>query len=321
MHIFAAENRNLSIRQSSSSGGIFTMLALNTLKNGGVVYGAAFNDIGFVSHIRVCDPEILGKLRGSKYVFSDYRESLKQARADIENSIPVLYSGTPCQIAAIRKIIGSNPLLLCVEVVCHGAPASNFWSAYLNELCRNLDRTQGDVRSINFRDKSTGWRTYSFKVTFKDGLEFKQSASTNPYMRAFLSNLTLRDACFRCPFKYPNSVADITLGDLWGIEDIAPDIDNNLGTTLVIARTKEGQYACNTSGIGSLIDLEFEEVVKYNPAISTHVDIPSQRECFIKDTTTATSIISVMSSYTKSSKLVRIKGLFKSIIKKMLSRL
>lgn len=181
----------------------------------------------------------------------------------------VLFSGTPCQIAAMRRRAGENPRLILVEIVCHGAPAPEYWSAYLSELCKKLRRNVSDIASINFRDKRTGWKNYSFTVSFRDGKIFTQPHDDNLYMRAFLKDLTLREACFRCPFKHPaGSQADITLGDLWGISRLAPEIDNDQGTTLVIARQEYIQ------GLVSDADFVLDDVAMHNPAIVSSADLP-----------------------------------------------
>lgn len=277
MKVFASHNPEEEIRRQSSSGGVFTMLAQEILKQGGTVYGAAFTDNMTVAHQRVDSEDGLAALRGSKYVYSNVGSAYTDVLADLEAGRQVLFSGTPCQIAAMRKRAGENPRLLLVEIVCHGAPHPDYWRRYLEELCSRQGRTLADIISINFRDKRTGWKNYSFTVRFKDGKTFTQRHGENLYMRAFLQNLTLRDACFHCSFKYPGgSQADITLGDLWGISGFAPQIDNDLGTTLVIMQS-ESVINCKSDA-----ELSLEEVTKYNPAVAECATIPGNRDSFLK---------------------------------------
>lgn len=279
MKIVAAHNSDPEIRQHSSAGGVFSMLAQQILTKGGIVYGVGFDQNWKIVHKRIADIPSLSTIRGSKYAYSYLGTSISDALADLENGRQVLFSGTPCQIAAIRKRAGLNPQLLLVEVVCHGAPKAYYWERYLEEICARKKRTPKDISHINFRDKISGWKNYNFTIQFKDGKSFSQLHDDNLYMRAFLQDYTLRDACFRCPFKYPDgSKADITIGDFWGIGQVAPDIDNNKGTTIIIAKTETGIQAINNIG-----DREYnlDQIAIYNPAIISSPKEPVNRSEFI----------------------------------------
>ena len=245
----------MEVRLKSSAGGVFSLLAEDVIAKGGVVYGAAFDSNWSVVHCRVDNTDDIAKLRGSKYVYSNYTQSIADVLNDLNDGRKVLFSGTPCQIAAMKARTGENDNLLSVEVVCHGAPEAKYWERYIDEVCRNNGLSRCDIESISFRDKRTGWKGYSFTIIFKNGKIFTQRGSENLYMRIFLSDYTIRRACFRCPFKYPDgSKADITLGDFWGIEKIAPQIDNNHGTTIVIARTQRGETSISQFELAAELD-------------------------------------------------------------------
>ena len=316
MKIFAAHNPDETLRRESSAGGVFTMLAEEVLSRGGVVYGAGFDSDWHIVHRRVDTVEDLKSLRGSKYAFSEYITALKDVKNDLAVRRPVLFSGSPCQIAAIDRLAGDDPQLLKVEVVCHGAPKQEYWMRYLSELCDSLGKSRSEITSISFRDKSTGWKGYSFTVKFNDGTVFTQPHDDNLYMRAFLADLTLRDACFRCPFKYPDgSHADITLGDFWGISRLAPDIDNNLGTTLVISRTHAGDCALQSAGLSVSDNYALSDVARYNPAISNAVRIPVKRQVFQEKLAKNKSFIDAVSKIVRTNVVVMAKRLFCKLLK------
>ncbi|MBD5402068.1 hypothetical protein HDR58_04635 [bacterium] len=279
MKVIAAHNPDADVRRASSSGGVFSLIAEKVISEGGVVYGAAFNEEWKVEHLRVDTIEGLSALRGSKYVYSHVGSAYEDALADLESGLKVLFSGTPCQVAAMKKRAGERENLLLLEVICHGAPEPIYWERYLSELCNKLKRDITDITSVNFRDKRTGWKNYSFTVKFSNGKTFTQPHTDNLYMRAFLKDFTLREACFRCPFKYPEgSKADITLGDCWGITQIAPEIDNNLGTSLLVSKKETD---CEfTSHVTKDKDLSFQDAVKYNPAITSTPALPANRDLF-----------------------------------------
>lgn len=287
MKIFASHNSDAETRRQSSSGGIFSILANNILQQGGVVYGATFSPEWNVVHARIDRIEDLHDLRGSKYVYSHVGNAYTQARQDLDAGTKVLFSGTPCQVAAMKRLAPDAPNLLLVEIVCHGAPEPAYWDKYLTELLKKNHRQRQEVASINFRDKSTGWKNYSFSITFSNGTRYSQLHDDNPYMQLFLHDYTLREACYRCPFKLPDgSKADITIGDFWGISQLAPEIDNDLGTTIVIAHTPQGVEAIQS--LDQQCSFTLEQISQYNPALTTCVSEPSDKKQFLDDSKSLT---------------------------------
>ncbi|MDE7426774.1 MAG: Coenzyme F420 hydrogenase/dehydrogenase, beta subunit C-terminal domain, partial [Muribaculaceae bacterium] len=280
MKVFYFENSDGAVRAGSSAGGFFTALAEKILTEGGVVYGAAFDDSWEVVHTRVDRPKALEALRGSKYVFTDISGCFSSIADDLKAGRDVMFCGTPCQVAAIRKRVGENENLLLIEVVCHGAPQPKYWDLYLDEILLKQGKSREDIASINFRDKTEGWKNYSVRVDFKDGSHFIQRHGDNPYILTFIYDYTLRDGCSKCPFKNPNSKADISMGDFWGIEVLTPEIDNNLGTTILIADTSKGEALL--SEMAESTSLSVEEVGKYNPAILKAPNTPWEKAEFEK---------------------------------------
>ena len=103
MRIIASNNPDNSVRLLSSAGGVYTLIAEQVIADGGVVYGAGFNENWHVVHQHATTSEELARLRGSKYVFSDYLDTVKLALTDLEAGKKVLFSGTPCQVAVMKK--------------------------------------------------------------------------------------------------------------------------------------------------------------------------------------------------------------------------
>ncbi len=231
-----------SLQQKSSSGGAFGLLAETILAKGGTVFGAAFcEDFKSVKHISVDRAEDLGKLRGSKYVRSVFTESFPKVCELLENGKEVLFSGTPCQISALKKFLKKDyPNLLTVAVICHGTPKQKVWSDYLRELEANY---QSKVVAVNFRDKSESYQKYSICIQFANGKQYRKTKNQDTYMCGFLQNITLEKSCFNCQFKGNNIESDIILGDFWGVENFAPSLQNNYGTSLAMVRSEKGQNA------------------------------------------------------------------------------
>ncbi|MDE6468504.1 MAG: Coenzyme F420 hydrogenase/dehydrogenase, beta subunit C-terminal domain [Muribaculaceae bacterium] len=314
MKVFASHNPNDETRKNSSAGGVFTTLAELVLRKGGVIYGVTFDDNWNIVHQREEKEDNIHRFRGSKYAYSHIGDSLRNVVSDLNDGRIVLFSGTPCQIAAIRKKIGDNKNLITVEVVCHGAPKHEYWEKYLTAICQKFDKTRDDISKISFRDKRTGWAGYSFTIDFKDGTLFSERGSKNLYMKAFLSDYTLKDGCFKCPFKYPDgSKADITLGDLWGIKKLAPEIYNDSGSTLVIARTAIGEQY--TELLSNDCELTLDAVAHYNPAIIRHASAPKNRGRFLEEFKSGCDVLSIFDKFTKPTLRNRLKLKFFAAIR------
>ncbi len=233
-----------SLQQNSSSGGVFSLLAEQVITEGGTVFGAAFcDDFHSVKHIPVNNLDNLQKLRGSKYTRSIFADSFPEVQRLLEEGKPVLFSATPCQIAALQNYLKKDYLnLLTVAVICHGTPKQKVWADYLKEL---ETKYQSKVTGVRFRDKSKSYKKYSICIQFANGKRYRKTKDQDVYMCGFLQNITLEKSCFACHFKGNNIKSDIILGDFWGVENVAPQLQNNRGTSLVIARTEKGRNAVN----------------------------------------------------------------------------
>lgn len=270
VYIAGAQHRDQALRRASSSGGIFTALARGVLKRGGVVFGAAFDEALHVEHVGAMDEAELSALRGSKYVQSDAADAIGNAAQLLSRGIPVLFSGTPCQIAGLKaKLNGRDDELLTVDFTCHGVPSPGVFSSYIREL----ERTRGArVTAYAFRDKRNGWKDFSAVAAFADGTEHAGSQVTEPFLYGFLQNLYLRPSCHQCQALRGNGhPADITLADLWGAEQACPDRDDDTGLSLVMANTRRGRQAleaCASEMTVFPVKIT-EHMLRMNPCLET----------------------------------------------------
>lgn len=272
---YAARNLNEDIRKVSSSGGIFTAIAEKIIADGGVVFGACFDNNWQVTHGVVESTEDLSVFRGSKYVQSNIGDAFKYVETFLNKDRTVLFSGTPCQISGLNLFLRKKfENLLTVEVACHGVPSPKIWREYLKSMKLK------DIGSISYKDKVSGWRDYSFSVRDSNGgLIYSEKASDNKYMIAFLRNLTIRPSCFRCPAKVGKSHADITLADYWGIENVVPQMDDDRGTSFICVNTEKGNSVVNQLNL-QLVQTSYLQSVKYNPCILRSTSEPKDRKLF-----------------------------------------
>lgn len=180
LQVYAAKNTDEKIRMHSSSGGVFSILAEQTIKQGGVVFGARFDENWEVKHDYTETIDGVSVFRGSKYVQSKTGDTFKQAEQFLKQNRKVLFSGTPCQIVALKRYLKKEyENLLLVDFICHGVPSPGVWRKYLKQVIaltcdKNtvsshlkllLSERNALVEGISFRDKRLGWQKYSFSLT------------------------------------------------------------------------------------------------------------------------------------------------------------
>lgn len=276
--VYAAMANDDALRLASSSGGVFSLLASDILSKGGVVFGAAFDHNDWLVYHKAVETEAdIAELRGSKYVQSDVGDSYRQVKAYLNAGRQVLFSGTPCQIAALNKFLAmykSLPLenLLLVDVVCHAVPSPLAWRKYLEKRASSIytDGVGGlrDIRRISSRRKDCGWKRYSLSLGFANDKEYLSVFSDDPFMRGFLAELYNRPSCHNCPCRDLRSGSDITIADFWGVGTHLPDMDDDKGTSLVLINTEKGaqSFSAISSDLNSKV-ADFDNAVKGNPAI------------------------------------------------------
>ena len=239
---FAAKTRDAGVIQNSSSGGVFTELAKEALSQGGVVYGAAFDSALRVAHIRVTTESELVALQKSKYVQSDTGGVFEQVKQDIDQGKLVLFSGTPCQVAALRSYMRKpSDSLICVDVACHGAPSPTDF-----ERCKRFieNKYKGKLVRFDFRTKARGWtHMCSFETESESGKRrvFFVKPYQLPYYYFFLHGYSFRDSCYACPYASLNRVGDVTLADCWNVESLKIGFETKNGASLVLANTELGR--------------------------------------------------------------------------------
>lgn len=278
-HTYAVKNKDEQVRMSSSSGGVFSVLAKETIDRGGVVYGAVFNSQWRVVHARVDDAGSLEKLRGSKYVQSDLRGIYSQVRRDLLQGLPVLFSGTPCQVAALHSYLRKPySTLTTVDFVCHGVPNPRIWEEYLAEAVSNSGNKNcgvSGIESISFRNKSHGWKKFSFSMSVggENACTECTFAWEHTYMKLFLHDFICRPSCHHCRFRNGKSGADYTLGDYWAGERFYPEFFDNKGVSLLLAYSQG--LPTEIKQETEFIETAFDHAKFGNPAITA--DWPENR--------------------------------------------
>ena len=263
----AAYAKDESVRLQSSSGGIFTVLAERVLDDGGVVVGVAQTAPTRFGHIVVENKADLAKLRGSKYVQADVGLVYREVRNLLKAGRKVLFSGTPCQVAGLYAVLGNaaSADLFTVDIVCHGTPSVKVFEKYVREMEKTDDSV---LDGVNFRDKSEGWSGYALLHRFKSGKSVSVHHGRSKYMRLFLNRICQNVSCDECHYRKLPRIADITLGDYWGISKYHPEMNDNKGTSVVLLNTAHGnELFCSVADKVTQCDSKVEYAIAGNPCI------------------------------------------------------
>lgn len=239
---YAAYTMDIDLRMESSSGGIFSEISKEILKQNGVIYGAAYNENCQVVHRCVDQCENLDSLRGAKYSQSDLGVCFSEVKKKLEYGQLVLFSGTPCQVAGLQSFLGKYyENLICIDFVCHGIPSPMVWENYVTYRA-SLDAQGALPQHINLRCKKSGWSKYSYSVDFsyENGERYLCKNSEDEFMKMFVNDFILRKSCGCCQEKGYERKSDITLGDFWGIWDVDPEMDDDKGTSLILVHSQKG---------------------------------------------------------------------------------
>ncbi|MDU1444058.1 MAG: Coenzyme F420 hydrogenase/dehydrogenase, beta subunit C-terminal domain [Clostridium cochlearium] len=240
---FVAQHKSENVLMESTSGGAFTAISDHILSEGGIIYGAHYDQEFNVIHGRAENVKQRNKMRVSKYVQSNLGDIFQQVKADLINGNIVLFTGTPCQIAGLRGFIGNFSLLknlyLC-DLICYGIPSPRVWDDYKNILEKEYG---GKLVDVKFRSKIVEWnrensnKSFMFKTSNSEAIY-----SDDRFYKLFFGEKTImRPSCEACPYTDIHRVSDITIADYWGIEKYAPEWKDPKGVSLIMTNTKKGE--------------------------------------------------------------------------------
>lgn len=229
---FALFSNDSEIRKNSTSGGVATELSKYFINNGGIVYGACFKNNCLVRHTRIDKLEDLKDAQGSKYVHSYINDVFLQVKQDLKNK-KVLFIGTPCQIAGLKKFLMKDyDNLFLIDLICHGVPSQKFLQ---EEVIRLVGTT--NVDRVIFRKNNE----YGFYIIKNGKIIFSKKIDESPYDELFMEGLSLRNNCHNCQYSNKNRVSDITIGDFWGLSEKSKIYsEQSQGINVVLCNTEKG---------------------------------------------------------------------------------
>lgn len=187
---YACYAKNQEEHMSSSSGGIFAIIARKILKNKGMVFGAAFDNQMKLGHISIEDNNELYKVKGTKYIQSSIGTTFVKVKENLKKGRMILFSGTPCQIAGLKAFLNEDyDNLLCVDLICHGVPSPGVWKRYLKEQFGS-----NKVISMQFRNKTRGINDVTLDYTLTNGSVFREHYKESSYIQGFINKINIKEA-------------------------------------------------------------------------------------------------------------------------------
>ena len=280
---YACWSKDEKSKKQSSSGGMFTELATQTLNKNGVVYGVAWRNSTSAEYVRCTDLETLDKLKQSKYIQSRSMDIFKNVKIDLDNGIDVLFVGVSCQVAALKTYLKKEyNNLLSADLICHGVPSELVLEKYIKHLENKHNKK---IANIHFRHKVTDWENHVVRVVFDDETEECIDNKKDAYFIAFVKNLSLRECCYNCKYTNLNRVSDLTLADFWGYFPTVRKMKNyKQGCSLCITNTEKGLLQLNNLSDKIVIEKSTKDLAqKSNSSLTKPYDKHKDYNEFWKD--------------------------------------
>lgn len=236
--VFAVQHKDDRIRRESTSGGAFTAIAEYVIKKGGIVFGAGMNENFRVCHMPAYDIEQLALFRNSKYSQSYLGDTFPKIKNYLAKGRKVLFSGTPCQVAGLKKFLpGADENLITVDVVCRGIPSPLVFEKYIDYQKKRF----GNFDKVLFRDKYSGY-THTAMSLYRDNVcLYHNGLEYDPMLKLFYRGMICRPVCSNCRFKEMERCSDFTLWDCFSAAEINRDFDDNKGTTFVMLHSEKAE--------------------------------------------------------------------------------
>lgn len=231
------------VRSMSSSGGMFYEFAQIILNEGGVVFGACYDENSQrVIHRSTEDVPIENMLR-SKYVESQLGDTYKKIEYHLKKRRKVLFCGTPCQAAGLynlrkEKWSTYKDQLYIMDFLCEGVPSKKIFNEYLHKEERRFNKK---IKDVNFRSKSYGWNVHCMKINYDDGTTKIKPSFSDSYMHTFIMDLVMnRKSCYKCVFR-DKKKSDITIGDFWQVCSVDNSCSDNKGVSAIFVNSEAGE--------------------------------------------------------------------------------
>lgn len=277
------------IIENCASGGLFITIAKYIIeKKHGVVYGVVLDDNFNCVHTEAATVEQLIPMKNSKYIQSNVGDCYIKAKKRLDDGYYVLFTGTPCQIAALKSFLKKDyERLLTMDVVCHGVPNQDYWQTYLENNGKQAIKTytfrnRNNKHTWNSSCKEHQRSTLEATILTSKGVKHipaLQDAFYGPFVRCE----SYRKSCYYCQYARKERVSDITMGDC-DSDNLYPDFYPYESKSIVIINTENGMYVWNmVKYLFESNELEYLKEVAVNTCLRQPSVMPHARKYIYED--------------------------------------
>ncbi|HBJ1647389.1 Coenzyme F420 hydrogenase/dehydrogenase, beta subunit C-terminal domain [Clostridium botulinum] len=317
--VYAAWSKNEKTRISSTSGGAFYEIGKWFIEQGGVVAGCSYgDDWKSAFHMIAKNFEGLDRIKGSKYFQSDTAGIYKEVKKHLDLGKKVLFVGTPCQNVAMKSFLNKEYTnLFYMDFICRSINSPLAFHEYISELEREY---KSKVIEVQLKNKKNGWESLASRVRFENGQESIKDKNVDWWVQGFINyDLYTRESCYNCHYKVlPRVIADITIGDFWGIKEQSNE-EMFKGISVLLINTLRGKDLFENIYMKFVLsEHSLEEVIAGNPALLKNPIRTFRQDKFFKLIKTCSFSESVKKCVTLTMKekcIRKIKGLIQRIKK------
>jgi len=272
---YAVRTLDENMLSNVASGGFFSILAKYLIEQGGLVWGAAFDDDFKVKHICIHEISDIYRLSSSKYVQSDLGNAFEEIKQQLSHNPEqmICFSGTPCQVSALKIFLKKDYInLLTVDMVCHGVPSPLLWDEYLRYMSKQF---HSKIKTVNFRKKTYGYRSGSLELSFENGKKYFGTRRNDLMVKSFFSEISSRNSCYSCKFKTAKHSSDFTMFDCWHFHELTREKDDDKGYTNVFVQSKRGLEVFNKlHNMIRFYEIDAEEAISLDGKMVRNSTIP-----------------------------------------------
>jgi coenzyme F420-reducing hydrogenase beta subunit len=312
--VYAAWSLNDEIRINSTSGGIFSELAIHILNNGGYICGARYGRNHHIEHCITNTIDGLEAIRQSKYAQSDKGYIYREIKQLLLCGQKVLFCGTPCECSGLRNYLQKDyDNLIVVDFICRGANSPRVYEKFLEYL---ENEYESKCVKVWFKNKTYGWNRFSTKIEFASGDTYLEDRDHDPYILGYIKyNLYMRPSCAKCRFRTVGRLSDITLADFWGVRLSDPSLDTEKGTSMVLINSPKGADMFGNIKPGIFHEEKsLKDVLTGNPCLLSSPRMNKKRDHFFRNLETE-SFKNLMKECCRENILDRFKSITRKLIR------
>ena len=279
--VYKVYHKDKSIRYNSTSGALYYGLADAFLRDGGYIVGCVYDDDWKGAHHYIANSyDGLKKIMRTKYFQSDTEGIYRQVKKLLDSGEKVLFCGAPCQVSALYGFVGEKyPNLYSVDFICLGINSPMVFRKFIEEL---EQKYKSEVAEVHLKNKSKGWTNLGTLVRFKNGKEYYGNRITDPWVNSFVSlRIHIRKSCEGCKYKTFPRIADISMGDFWGLK--FTDEEEKFGVSLALVNSPKGDFLLEKASDNFVVEKRtVEEATAGNPMILNRVKLNPKRDDFFE---------------------------------------